>query len=97
MQGWDECDRAKLGQQEAGAVELALRERNLAECRGGRVGCDYSVLSSSESATLAAAERLRNYTACLQGRGYCDRARLTPREVAAIGPQPVPGPVGRQP
>jgi hypothetical protein len=67
---------------------VALRARNMAECRGGGDGCDYSLLTPSEAAALAATERVRNHTACQTGRGYCDRSRLTPLEAAAIPAEP---------
>ena len=96
--GYDGCDRSKLGQREAIEVDLALHTRNMAECRSGRDGCDYSLLSPAEVAALAAAERRRNHTACATGRGYCDRSRLTPAEAAAIPAEPgVASSIGGQP
>jgi hypothetical protein len=98
MQGWDGCDRSKLGQQEAIEVDLTRSTRNMADCRGARDDCDYSMLSASEAATLASAERTRNHKACVTGRGYCDRSRLTPLEVSTIKADPLASaPAPRQP
>jgi len=65
-------------------VDVAVRARNMSDCREGRDSCDYSLLSPAEAKEITSAERVRNQTACVSGRGYCDRSRLTPAKAAKI-------------
>src|SRR5438132_505968 len=81
--GFGACERSKLTPSELMGVDIALRRRNLSDCKSGWT-CDRSRLTSSETIEVNAAEHQRNVQNCENSWADCDHSKLTESEAARI-------------
>lgn len=76
VEGFSECNYARLNPQENQAVQTIQQQNNFMDCFDGFSDCDKKRLSTAQLQEVASVRRIRNLQNCAEGLGECDRTLL---------------------